>query len=65
MLSQNIKKLKGDPLAKKNGKKSHNAKKLRGETFSLSGYCVMRKKEKSFLFSSLGQIIQFGTIKSL
>ena len=45
-------------------KKSHNAKKLKAGPFSLSRYCMLRgKRGKTFLFSSLGHMIQFGTIK--
>ena len=39
-------------------------KKLKEGPFSLSRYCMLRgKREKPFWFSSLGQMIQFGTIK--
>ena len=44
-------------------KKSHNSKKLKRGSFSLSRYFMLRgKREKPFWFSSLGQMIQFGTI---
>ena len=39
-------------------------KKLKGGPFSLSGIvCYAEKEEKPFWFSSLGRMIQFGTIK--
>ena len=40
------------------------AKKLKGGSFSLARYCTLReeKQEKHFLFSSLGQMVQFDTI---
>ena len=46
-------------------KKFHKCrKKLKGGPFSLSRYGVLRiKGVKPFWFSSLGQMIQFGTIK--
>ena len=45
-------------------KKYHNAKKLKGGPFSPARYCMLRgKTEKSFWFSSLGQIFQNDTIK--
>ena len=52
-LWQNIKKLKGDPLAEKIEKKSHNPKKNKGGSFSLARYCMekkgkTRKKGKPF-----------------
>ena len=43
---------------KKSQKKSHNAKKLKGEPFGLVRYCVLRGKP--IWFSSLGQRVQFG-----
>ena len=44
--------------------KSHNAEKMKGGTFSLARYCMLRgKKEKRFWFSSLGQKVQFGALK--
>ena len=51
MLSQNIEKLKGDPLAEKEtfSKKSHNAKKLKGRPFRLPVLYVPRKKKNFFL----------------
>ena len=47
--------------------KSRNAEqKLKGGHFSLARYCMLRgKKEKLFWFSSLGQMVQFDTIKFL
>ena len=39
-------------------------KKLEGGPFGLTQYCMLReKKEKPFWFSSLGQMVQFDTIK--
>ena len=50
MLLQNIKNLKGDPLAEKNSKRSLTMpNKLKGEPFSLSRYCMLRGKIKNFL----------------
>ena len=59
------KKLKGDPLRKKNsGKKSHSAeKKWKGDPLVSPGMvCYAVKQEKLFWFSSLDQIVQFGAI---
>ena len=45
-------------------KKSHNAEKLKGGPLDSSGMvCYAEKEEKLFWFSSLGQMIQFGSIK--
>ena len=64
ILSQNIKKLKGDPLVDFFSKQSLTMpKKTERGTFSLFRCCVTRKEEKIFWFSSLRQMIQFGTIK--
>ena len=39
-------------------------KKLKGGPFSLTRYCMLReKKENPFWFSSLGQMVQFDTLK--
>ena len=59
------KKLKGDPLRTlKNFRKSHNAEKTEmGTLWSRLVLYVTRKKGESFWFSSLGQIVQFDTIK--
>ena len=66
ILSQNLKKLKGDPMGKKffPEKKSHNAEKTeRGDPLVSPGMvCYARQQEKSFWFSSLGQMVQFGAI---
>ena len=64
-LLQNIKKLKRDPLVEFfSRKKSHKAEKLKEGTHqSLPLLYVTRKKEKPFWFSSLSQMMQFGTIK--
>ena len=62
ILSQNSKKLKEDPLRKKNFPKISLAvlKKLKG---CLARYGMLRgKTEKPFWFSSLGQMVQFGAI---
>ena len=47
------------------GKKSHNAEKIESGDSSVSPgmVCYVEKEEKPFWFSSLGQMIQFGTIK--
>ena len=38
-------------------------KKLKGGPFSLAQYCMLaEKQEKSFWFSSLGEMVQFDTI---
>ena len=57
--------MKADPLGNFfSRKKSYNAEKFERGPFSLSRYCMLRgKKEKRFWFCSLGQMIQFGTIK--
>ena len=64
ILSQNVKKLKGDPFGKIffPEKKSHNAEKTeRGDPLVSPGMvCYAGKQEKAFWFSSLGQIVQFG-----
>ena len=55
-------KLEGKFFSKK---KSHNAEKIeRGDSLVSPGIlCYAEKEEKPFWFSSLGQMIQFGTIK--
>ena len=55
----------GDPLEEKCFQKVLQCrKKLIGLPFSLARYCMLRrKKEKPFWFSSLGQGIQFDTMK--
>ena len=61
ILSQNIKKLKGDPLGKFFSKKSLTMpKKLKTGMVWL---CYAEKEENPFWFTSLGQMMQFGTIK--
>ena len=57
--------MKGDPLVDKKFRKSRTmSKKLEaGGPFSLARHCVPRKKEKPFWFSSLGQQVQFDTLK--
>ena len=60
------KKLKGGPLVEnKISKKSRTLpKKLKGDPLVSPGnVCYAEKKEKLFWFSSLGQMIQFDTIK--
>ena len=66
ILSQNIKKMQGDPLGKKffSEKKSRSAEKNeRGESLVSPGMvCYAEKQEKPFWFSSLDQIVHFGPI---
>ena len=66
ILSQNIKKMQGDPLGKIffSKKKSRSAEKNeRGDPLvSLGMVCYAEKQEKPFWFSSLGQLVQFGAI---
>ena len=64
ILSQNIKKLKGDPLGKFFfRKKSLNAEKTERDPLVSPGMvCYAGKQEKPFWFSSLGQMVQFGAI---
>ena len=66
IVSQNIKKLKEGPLGKTffSKKVSQCRKKLKGGPLVSPGIvCYAEKEEKPFWFSSLGQMIQFGTIK--
>ena len=45
-------------------KKSHNGEKTeRGDSLVSPGIVLRGKKEKSFWFTSLGQMVQFDTIK--
>ena len=63
-LLQNIEKLKGDPLVNFFSEKSQCRKNWKGDLFVSPGIvCYAEKEEKPFWFSSLGQMIQFGTIK--
>ena len=64
-LSQNIKKLKGDPLWNFFRKTVSKCRKTeKGDPLDSPGIAGYAEKEgKHFWFSSLGQIIQFGTIK--
>ena len=65
ILSQNIKKMQGDPLGKIfSKKKSRSAEKNeRGEPLVSPGMvCYAEKQEKPFWCSSLDQIVQFGAI---
>ena len=66
ILSQNIKKMQGDPLGKKffRKKKSRSAEKNeRGESLVSPGMvCYAEKQEKLFWFSSLDQIVHFDAI---
>ena len=57
--------MKRGPFGEKKSKKvSQCRKKLKGGPLvSPSIVCYAEKDEKSFCFSSLGQMIQFGTIK--
>ena len=65
ILSQNSKKLNGDPLGKKFPEKSLAVpKKWKGDPLVSPGMvCYAGKQEKPFGFSSLGQMMQFETIK--
>ena len=70
ILSQNIKKMQGDPLRKKNSKKNSEKKCLavpkkneRGDSLVSPGMvCYAEKQVKPFWSSSLGQMVQFDTI---
>ena len=65
ILSQNSKKLKGGPFEeKKFRKKSRSAEKnWKWGPFGLAGYGMLRGKTgKTFWFSSLDQIVQFGAL---
>ena len=65
ILSQNIKKCRGDPLGKFfSKKKSRSAEKNeRGESLVSPGMvCYAEKQEKPFWFSSLDQIVHFDAI---
>ena len=65
ILTQNIKKMQGDPSEKIFlEKKSRSAEKNeRGEPLVSPGMvCYAEKQEKPFWFSSLDQIVQFGAI---
>ena len=66
ILSQNIKKMQGDPLGKNffSKKKSRSAEKNeRGDPLVSPGMvCYSDEQEKPFWFSSLGQIVQLGVI---
>ena len=69
ILSQNIKKLKGNPLGKQSffeNSLTIPKKNRKGAPFSFSSTgmaCHAEKEEKLFWFSSLVQMIQFGTMK--
>ena len=66
ILSQNIKKMQGDPLGKNffSKKNSRSAEKNeRGESLVSPGMvCYAEKQEKPFWFSSLDQIVHFDAI---
>ena len=65
ILSQNIKKMQGDPLRKKIPKKSLAVPKKieRGDSLVSPGMvCYAEKQVKPFWSSSLGQMVQFDTI---
>ena len=67
ILSQNIKKMQGDPLGKKffsKKKVSQRQKKMKGweRLVSPGMVCYAEKQEEPFWFSSLDQIVQFGAI---
>ena len=57
ILSQNIKKMKGDPLGNFFPKKVSQCRKIEREPV-----CYAGKQEKPFWFSSLDQIVQFDAI---
>ena len=63
MLSPSIRKIEGGPF-EDFFEKSHNAEKTeRGDLLVSPGtVCYAEKQEKSFWFSSLGQMVQFDTI---
>ena len=58
------KKLKGEPLGIFFSEKNLAvSKKMKGGPFGLAGFGMLHgKREKSFWFSSLGQMVQFGAI---
>ena len=58
-------KTEGGPIGELFSNKSHNAKKIERWPFNLTRYCMLRGKkgQKPFWFSSLGQMVQFDTIK--
>ena len=70
ILSQNIKKMQGEPLRKKNFEKKSEKKCLavpkkieRGDSLVSPGtVCYAEKQVKPFWSSSLGQMVQFDTI---
>ena len=65
ILSQNFKKMQGDPLGKKSEKKCLAVPKKieRGDSLVLPGMvCYAEKQGKLFWSSSLGQMVQFDTI---
>ena len=71
ILSQNIKKMQGDPLGKKKFRKKNSEKKClavpkkieRGDSLVSPGLvCYAEKQVKPFWFSSLDQIVHFGAI---
>ena len=70
ILSQNIKKMQGDPLRKKNSEEKNSEKMSRsaeknerGESLVSPGMvCYAEKQEKPFWFSSLDQIVHFDAI---
>ena len=64
ILSQNIKKMQGDPLGKKFFEKKSRSVEKNERVFLVSPgmVCYAEKQEKLFWFSSLDQIVQFGAI---
>ena len=69
ILSQNIKKCRGDPLRKKNSEEKNSEKKclavpkkMKGSLVSPGMVCYAEKQEKPFWFSSLDQIVHFDAI---
>ena len=61
-----LKRMKGDPLVEKKIKKVARCQKTERRTdllVSAGNVCYAGKKEASFSFRSLGQMVQFDTIK--
>ena len=63
ILSQNSKKMKGGPFEEKNSEKSLAVPKiLKGRTIWPRPVWYVTRENKTFWFSSLGQMVQFGAI---
>ena len=63
ILSQNIKKLKWDPLRKIFRKSLTVPKKSKGRRFVSSSFVRYAKNEQLSYFNSIGQMVQFGVLK--